>query len=101
MRLSRRWLLIALAAYIVIASLAPVVYGAIADMEAPFSDAGTTIWTVVVPATTVILIAFGAWLAIRGAHAGIFLTIVGGLLLLYFIGALPEIAQDAGLEWPF
>jgi hypothetical protein len=97
----RRWLLLALAAYAVLVPLASVAVGAMADMEQPFSDTGTVIWSVIVPAVTVFLIAFGAWLALRGAHAGIVLSIVGGLMLLYFIGALPEIAQDAGLEWPF
>lgn len=102
---SRRWLLVAVAVYLLSAPLIPLVYGAtgggMAGMEAPFSEAGTTIWTVIVPATTVFLIAFGAWIASRGMHGGIFLAIVGGLMLLYFVGALPQLAQDAGLEWPF
>lgn len=101
MRLSRRWLLVALAVYVVMASAVPLVYGAMADMEAPFVDAGTTIWQVIVPAATVLLIVFGTWLALRGGHGGIFLAFIGGIMLLYFIGALPEIAQDAGLEWQF
>jgi lysylphosphatidylglycerol synthetase-like protein (DUF2156 family) len=92
---------IAVAAYLLCAPLVSVVSGAMADMEAPFAETGTTIWSVIVPATTVFLIVFGAWLALRGMHGGIFLAVVGGLMLLYFVGALPEIAQDAGLQWPF